>query len=1331
MMNAPKIKHPLKHDGVSQVERLLTTLMPENVKIDARSLQDIISATNSYAKYLQFFDKEDHSDGDWSCFWEVEPLTFLAIISSIDTKSILTEYQQKRNAFDRLSEEELDEATQANHALELINYIKKQAKKVEHYYRLLPENLPLKKEILALIRRDSQLDTEQLAGALHTLIGYHKEAYPRTLDNPKNLFHCQYAFFFGSHWGIKDEADFYSNIPFSTDYIARGFEKLDDVLKVFHRALVKIKQRANHWFSQNIENPQVREPHVALYLTFLRLFEFARTDLNDLSRQHLEFYFERVLHLKGAEAVPDEVHLIFELANNVDQYLIEKGTELLAGKDTNSRPLIFRALEDWVINKAKVKELKNAYLNLEGPGQLLVNPNVAKKYCAQKELPNEKASSWRVMGDDPELPYGELGFAVASPQLILREGKRIIHLNFSNFIKDNAPSELFRQPDVFQLYLSGKEGWMRVPLPVNANESGYSIAADDALKFTIVLLEDFPSIDTPVQALYDSPWPAIKLVLNNEHPEFSNVYQLLTGGSILKLELNVSVEGIKENLIVQSDLGVFDGVQKFYPFGPIPEANDKFYIGSTEIFQKSLEKLTVHFEWVDPPVNFTTHYQNYIRTNDSDLPSPAINIALVDSANLNSNNIWLPEVAITRNGDRESSVSGIITDLDGNPLIGVLIKEEGTSSGTVSSREGTYSIDVSSDEAILTFSDKKLGTVTIGVEGAQEINVILENGISRISIIDENTIRDSLEIQFLPVLPRDVRSQQFSAFSPSLNRGFVSMELEGDFWHEEYRKSLILKSIEAANGDAVLRDSIERIQNRLASETEEGNENIAIEKIDSVLSISRDSPLPNEPYTPATNGISLDYDSNQTISIGSENDGIDQFFHILPFNGYREVELNREDSDGIPLLYPYPAFDRGSTDFAPGNLFIGLEKVQPGANLSLLIQILEGSEAEPDWQSPDIRWSYLTEFNQWAPFTAEQILKDSTFGLTRTGMIQLMIPTDIVNETTLFEGALYWLRVAAIEDTDTSPPKSIRALPRVVKISAQAVEARFEDQANDLAHLAKPLPAGQVTKLLQSQSEIKKIEQPFPSRKGQLPEKGNTFYRRVSERLRHKDRAVTIWDYERILLEAFPKIFRAKCLSHTRLTSELAPGHTLVAVIPDLSRRQSEYPVAPRFSAGDLAEMANYLRYRTNLFVAHTTEDDIGNIQEQYLWIANPIYEPVRLKFDVRFKRGVDVNFHMYLLDDDLKHFLAPWVKDQTANIRFNQMLHRSRIIQFIEERPYVDVVLNLEVEHCGIQLPAWQSEIIPTTSRSILTTHLAEGKDPLATDHEIRTFPGGDPAPC
>ena len=75
-------------------------------------------------------------------------------------------------------------------------------------------------------------------------------------------------------------------------------------------------------------------------------------------------------------------------------------------------------------------------------------------------------------------------------------------------------------------------------------------------------------------------------------------------------------------------------------------------------------------------------------------------------------------------------VKGMITNEDGIPLIGVNVVEQGTSNGTVSDFDGTYSITIASDEAFLSFSYIGYTNQIVSASGRQVIDIILYFGIA-------------------------------------------------------------------------------------------------------------------------------------------------------------------------------------------------------------------------------------------------------------------------------------------------------------------------------------------------------------------------------------------------------------------------------------------------------------------------------------------------------------------------------------------------------------------------------------------------------------------------
>jgi TonB-dependent starch-binding outer membrane protein SusC len=74
----------------------------------------------------------------------------------------------------------------------------------------------------------------------------------------------------------------------------------------------------------------------------------------------------------------------------------------------------------------------------------------------------------------------------------------------------------------------------------------------------------------------------------------------------------------------------------------------------------------------------------------------------------------------------QRKITGVITDVNNLPLLGVNIAVEGMSSGAISDFDGNYSIDVSSDESVLVFTYIGMKSVRV-IAGQQSIiNVVME-----------------------------------------------------------------------------------------------------------------------------------------------------------------------------------------------------------------------------------------------------------------------------------------------------------------------------------------------------------------------------------------------------------------------------------------------------------------------------------------------------------------------------------------------------------------------------------------------------------------------------
>jgi len=291
---------------------------------------------------------------------------------------------------------------------------------------------------------------------------------------------------------------------------------------------------------------------------------------------------------------------------------------------------------------------------------------------------------------------------------------------------------------------------------------------------------------------------------------------------------------------------------------------------------------------------------------------------------------------------------------------------------------------------------------------------------------------------------------------------------------------------------------------------------------------------------------------------------------------------------------------------------------------------------------------------------------DETNGLIQTGLVGLTMPRAADTTHTILDDDLTWIMAAASENSD--------AIPDFTDVISQAIRVIFEDQGNDPNRLAAALPAKTIAKLKVSQAQVSKIDQPFASFGGKTAEASENFYTRISERLRHKQRAITRWDYEHLVLEYFPEIYQVKVQNHTEYDGNLenyralAPRHVTVVLVANVQNKNAIDPLRPKASVALIAQVREFLSGICSAGVV--------------LHVVNPVYEELQVKTNVRFLSGVDRSFYAKKLEDDLKAFLSPWAFQTPEAFSFTGEIHSSVVLHFVEKLTYVDYVTCFELYH-------------------------------------------------
>ena len=1027
--------------------------------------------------------------------------------------------------------------------------------------------------------------------------------------------------------------------PSEQDMIDYSTLQLKQIFKRAFETYARIIATANEYLQNSLQNNPAHYAHHGLMLAFVKLFGILQTDINEFTRKHLEYYYNRVLQINPAVAEPDTAHIVFEPAKNISTHLIKKNTALNAGKDATGKLLIYNTNDEIVINRSKVEQLKTLFLKPD-VSSVAVPRTVDKLYAspiANSADGNGAAFtgddlSWEAFGDIrkdiegiSETNIANLGFYIASPVLHLTEGNRIVEIVFTTDAAGIVKANTFTVTNLLKLFsfsFSGEKKWE----PLIIEEAGVtdfncqftylSPVSANAFKMQLTLLPQCKALvgyDAGVcDGNLNTIYPVIKFSLN-QNSSVINAYQKFRDIKISKIGITTTVSEITD-LSLQNDFGAVDASKPILPFGSNPKKGSAFYIGHPELAYKQLTALEITLKWLDYDSDLKSKYYQYKRKI---LPAPTSG-SLFET---------LYYVIITNN-------NSFTAQLD-------LIRNKSWQT-------------VSPDKSIFEDGETTILNYTVP---------LLQNSLTE----PENYTTETLSL------------------SPQTQNGFLRFSLKTPaeaFGHSKWAKVFAEQTV------AYTQDAI-------------------------------NNSIPNPPYTPTLENIKLKYTATQEIKLeGTYKIEQGQFFHLMPF-GFKEVnhsatlvsnfELEKKETDGTFNFKPIESA-----------LFIGISNTEIKQNISLLIQVNEGSE-NIAVDTPAINWNYLGAAG-WKNLD-KSLLADTTENLLKSGIVTFSVPVDAIENSSEFPEGFIWL-MAAIEPDMLAPIQTAsEGLPKITAVFTNAVKAIFANNANDPEHLAAALPANTISKFFDSDAAVKKLIQPFTSFGGKKIEEGTKFYTRLSERLRHKNRAITIWDYERLVLNEFQEVYMVKCLNHTgyetdcgtaiKKYKENIPGQVMLVPVPFITNLQTGNIYQPTLSAAKLTDIKNFIHGADN---AGTCNKYIKALHCQLatLLIENPKYETIKVSCRIKVKQCLDANFYKAQLGEDLHLFLSPWIKGDEEKMKFGGRLHVSQVVYFIEQLYYIDYLDNITIEQndeTGILNASEPTLATATTSKSVLTS---VGNDPV-----------------
>ena len=469
---------------------------------------------------------------------------------------------------------------------------------------------------------------------------------------------------------------------------------------------------------------------------------------------------------------------------------------------------------------------------------------------------------------------------------------------------------------------------------------------------------------------------------------------------------------------------------------------------------------------------------------------------------------------------------------------------------------------------------------------------------------ESGSISDELTINCPQVIDKNVINNQYDSenfeFTPNAKDGFFKIQLTQPpkaFMHQEYSKVLC--------------------------------ETLIQQVIDKKV-----HELPNQPYTPELDNLSVDYNAKAEINLQNSENTIDK----------------------VLFLYPWGFSESAQLKFQEGALFLGLSPTAASKNVNLYFHM--NRDSDNICKENKLNWMYLGENDDWKQIQSENILYNTTANFTSSGIVSLTIPKDLQTNSTLMPKGLCWIRL--------EPQSEWKHCSRLFSVYAQAVEvvrSKGFGQKNNFKH-CKP---GSINELAESISGLTDVYQLEKSFGGEPEEDREDMQIRVAEYLYHRNRILTARDCERLILENFPEVHLVKCFAgfSKEWPDHPTPGHILVVPVSPLYE-DGGFIWDPCLSGKTLENIKLFVKQICSPFAKIT--------------ISNPQFEKIQVRCRVKFVDDSDEGIRLLELNQQICNYISPWNNNSPSHF-FGWTLNKKHLREFIRNLPYIKSIHEFSVE--------------------------------------------------
>lgn len=319
--------------------------------------------------------------------------------------------------------------------------------------------------------------------------------------------------------------------------------------------------------------------------------------------------------------------------------------------------------------------------------------------------------------------------------------------------------------------------------------------------------------------------------------------------------------------------------------------------------------------------------------------------------------------------------------------------------------------------------------------------------------------------------------------------------------------------------------------------------------------------------------------------------------------------------------------------------------------------------------------------DSWKAIMDESVHIEETCGLTQSGFIEINLPERISDKHEDQQGRM-WLRAALIGD--------VSACLAIRGIWTNCI--RLEAQNGD----GLPLAAGMIQEMSEADERIESIIQPLPGFGGRPAETEIQCAMHQNARIHNRHRALTIEDYEQLVLEHFPEVDKVQCIPLPK-----DKGASEICLVVFSRAEDSRYCLSP---AWKLAEIQRLVGRYVPPFVT--------------LRVMNPVYEQVKVHCKaVLWDRTLDEGKTIRQLVVLAQNYIAPWYRKKEIPLlrqSFSYKELHARMVNHEDLMKLVALEVKLErLPHVDIneKTPVFKGEhlwsvLIPKIEIELLSPH-------------------------